>query len=74
MDRDISEVRLLMKNSLLAHSSIVWIFTDFLQIAVKRGHDEKSLFLSIDIISELEEQIRHQRTFHDLRSSFQSLQ
>ena len=41
MDRGVSEVRLLMKNSLLAHSSIVLIFTDFLQIAVEKGHDEK---------------------------------
>lgn len=73
MDRGIQEVLLLMKNTLPAHSSIVLIFTDFLQIAVEKGHDEKS-FLSMNIISELEEQIGHQRTFHDLRSSFQSLQ
>ena len=73
MDSGVSEVRLLMKNSLLAHSrqkhclNIYRFFTE-------KGYDGKSLFLSIDIISELEEQIRHQRTFHDLRSSFQSLQ
>ena len=51
MDSGVSEVRLLMKNSLLAHSrqkhclNIYRFFTE-------KEYDGKSLFLSIDIISE----------------------